>query len=224
MILNIILKNTFKVPLNPVLNIKGYAFPSGHMIAAVAFYGWFFTNIRHPLLRTVIVIILTGLGFTLIYNGYHYLIDIIGAIIFGIIVIAFTYSLTKEQIIKKYPFLLGIFLWLLTVPIIIYLNIIKVHGLDWLWIAFLGLLGFSISWGLFNKYLDLPQSKLNLFLNLTIIIALVALIKYGDYLFKQYFGYQFYLSWFLIGFSFPLSVRICHFCKGKNIIGYVKEN
>ncbi|KJV80428.1 putative membrane protein [Rickettsia hoogstraalii str. RCCE3] len=47
-ILNILLKYTFEIPLNPALNIKGFAFPSGHMSSGVVFYGWFFANIRIP--------------------------------------------------------------------------------------------------------------------------------------------------------------------------------
>ncbi|WP_041472092.1 phosphatase PAP2 family protein [Rickettsia slovaca] len=67
------LKYTFEIPLNPALNIKGFAFPSGHMSSGVVFYGWFFANIIYSLLRIIIiVVILTGMGFSLIYKGYHY--------------------------------------------------------------------------------------------------------------------------------------------------------
>lgn len=215
MILNILLKYTFKIPLNPALNIKGYAFPSGHMSSAVVFYGWLFANIRHSLLRIILVVILTDVGFSLIYKGYHYLLDIIGSITIGMMIIAFVHSLSKEPLIQKYPFTFGAFLWLLTVPMVAYLKIIDVNCLAWVWMVFCGLLGFTLSWALFYKYFDLPQSKLNLFLNLILIIISISLIKYGDYLFKQYFGCQFYFSWFLIGFSLPLSVRMCHMKKVK---------
>lgn len=209
-ILNILLKYTFEIPLNPALNIKGFAFPSGHMSSGVVFYGWFFANIRHFLLRIIIVVILTGIGFSLIYKGYHYPVDIIASVTIGMMVIAFVYSLTKEDIVQKYPFMLGTFLWVLTVPMVAYLKIIDVNCLAWVWTVFWGLLGFTISWGLFYKYLELPQSKLNYFFNLVIIVVLIALIEYINYFFKQYLGYKFYLTWFLIGFSFSLSVRLCH--------------
>ncbi|WP_231259273.1 phosphatase PAP2 family protein [Rickettsia canadensis] len=55
--------------------------------------------------------ILTGIGFSLIYKGYHYLFDIIASITIGIMVIAFVYSVTKEDIVHKYPFMLGAFVW-----------------------------------------------------------------------------------------------------------------
>lgn len=50
-ILNILLKYIFKIPLNPALNVKGFAFPSGHMSSTVVFYGWFFANIKHSLIK-----------------------------------------------------------------------------------------------------------------------------------------------------------------------------
>ncbi|WP_041404764.1 phosphatase PAP2 family protein [Rickettsia massiliae] len=79
-------KYTFEIPWNPALNIKGFAFPSGHMSSGVVFYGWFFANIRYSLSRIIIVVILTGMGFSLIYNkGYHYPVDIIASITIGII-------------------------------------------------------------------------------------------------------------------------------------------
>lgn len=208
--LNILLKYTFEIPLNPALNIKGFAFPSGHMSSGVVFYGWFFANIRYSLLRIIIVVILTGMGFSLIYKGYHYPVDIIASITIGIMVIAVIYSVTKEEIIQKYPYMFGVFLWLLTVPMVAYLKIIDVNCLAWVWTVFWGLLGFTISGGLFYKYFNFPQSKLNRFINLAIIVASVALIECINYLFKQYLRYKFYLTWFLIGFSFPLSVRLCH--------------
>lgn len=209
-LLSILLKYTCKIPLNPALNIVGFAFPSGHMSSAMAFYGWLFANIRHSLLRIAIVVIISGIGFYLVYKGYHYPIDIIGSVTIVMTVIAFSYSLTKEQIVQKYPFMFGAILWILTVPMVIYLKILNVNCLAWVWTVFWGLLGFTISWKLFYKYFDLPQSKLNLAINLFMLITFIAIIKYIDYLFKQYLGYPFYLSWFLIGVSFPLSIKICH--------------
>ena len=86
-------------------------------------------------------------------------------------VIAVIYSVTKEEIIQKYPYMFGAFLWLLTVPMVAYLKIIDVNCLAWVWTVFWGLLGFTISGGLF-KYFDFPQSKLNRFINLAIKLSL----------------------------------------------------
>ncbi|WP_395477560.1 phosphatase PAP2 family protein [Rickettsia endosymbiont of Pantilius tunicatus] len=140
------------------------------MISCVVFYGWLFVNIRHSLLRIIILIVSTGIAFSLVYRGYHYPIDIIGSVTIGMIIIAFAYSLINEQIIQKYPYLFGTFIWLLTVPMVVYLKIPDVNCMIWVWAVFLGLLGFTISWGLFYKYFDLPQSKLNRFFNLVILI------------------------------------------------------
>ncbi|WP_155114726.1 phosphatase PAP2 family protein [Rickettsia rickettsii] len=45
------LKYIFEITLNPALNIKGFAFPSGHMSSGVVFYGWLFANIIYSLLK-----------------------------------------------------------------------------------------------------------------------------------------------------------------------------
>ena len=92
----ILLKYTFAIPLNSALNVKGFIFPSGYMSSSVVFYGWFFANIRHSLLRIIIVVILTGIGFLLIYKGYHYPFNIIASITIGIMVIAFVYRFNQR--------------------------------------------------------------------------------------------------------------------------------
>ncbi len=68
-------------------------------------------------------------------------------------VIAVIYSVTKEEIIQKYPYMFGAFLWLLTVPVVVYLKIIDVNCLAWVWTVFWGLLGFTISGGCFINIL-----------------------------------------------------------------------
>ncbi|MFV9858151.1 hypothetical protein [Rickettsia sibirica] len=45
------LKYTFEISLNPALNIKGFAFPSGHMSSGAVFDGWFFANIIYSLIK-----------------------------------------------------------------------------------------------------------------------------------------------------------------------------
>ncbi|WP_231259283.1 hypothetical protein [Rickettsia canadensis] len=45
------LKYTFAIPLNSALNVKGFIFPRGHMSSSIVFYGWFFANIRHYLIK-----------------------------------------------------------------------------------------------------------------------------------------------------------------------------
>jgi hypothetical protein len=78
------------------------------------------------------------------------------------------------------------------------------------WRAFYGLLGFSSSWILFYQYLNFPQSKLNIIINLGIVVVTILVINYATSLLEEHFGNKFYLQRFFIGFAFPLSVRICH--------------
>ncbi|WP_231287656.1 hypothetical protein [Rickettsia slovaca] len=62
-------------------------------------------------------------------------------------VIAVIYSVTKEEIIQKYPYMFGAFLWLLTVPMVAYLKIIDVNCLALGMDGILGITRFYYFWG-----------------------------------------------------------------------------
>jgi undecaprenyl-diphosphatase len=144
--LNTLLKYLFHVPLMSHLG-KGFAFPSGHMQASFAFYGWLIISYRNFLLRSLLSIILMGIGFSLIYFHYHILIDILGALGFGSLVLIMYYYAAKIPLIYKRPSWMGFMLWGLAMPILLFLkhkSFIPTH----LWQAFYGLLGFSLAWEL----------------------------------------------------------------------------
>jgi len=152
MILNTVLKYFFHVPLMPHLG-KGFAFPSGHMHAAMAFYGWLFVCYRHPALRSLILTVLTGIGFSLIYFHYHTFIDVIGAVGFGSLGLFIYYPCTRITVFRKHPSLLGLTLCSLAVPLLILLAqkyFIPSH----VWQAFYGLLAFSLIWQLWALLLS----------------------------------------------------------------------
>ena len=71
MIFNAFLKPIFQIPLAEHLNKTGYAFPSGHMQTAIVFYGWLFIAHKNTLVRSLVSIILLGIGFALIQQKYH---------------------------------------------------------------------------------------------------------------------------------------------------------
>lgn len=87
MLLNIVLKNIFQIPLSPTLGKEGFAFPSGHMQAVTVLYGWLALNIKHVWFRLSVVIILSGVGFSLVYMGYHNYHDVFGGLFFGTLLI-----------------------------------------------------------------------------------------------------------------------------------------
>ncbi len=92
-LLNIVLKNIFQIPLSPTLGKEGFAFPSGHMQAATVLYGWLALNIKNAWVRLSIVIILLGVGFSLVHAGYHNHYDVLGGVFFGTLLIFFYHFL-----------------------------------------------------------------------------------------------------------------------------------
>lgn len=152
MILNVLLKDFFQVPLMPHLG-KGFAFPSGHMHAAMAFYGWLFVCYRHPALRFLLLTVLIGIGFSLIYFHYHSFIDVMGAVGFGSLSLSIYYPCTRMTVFRKTPPLLGLVLCALAIPMLLFLAqkyFIPSHA----WQAFYSLLIFSVIWWLFSRSLE----------------------------------------------------------------------
>ena len=82
-LLNIALKHSFQIPLAPELGKEGYAFPSGHMQATAAFYGWLWFKSNRVVVRIVLSAVLVGIGFGLVQLGYHNYQDVAGALFFA---------------------------------------------------------------------------------------------------------------------------------------------
>ncbi|MDF1828090.1 MAG: phosphatase PAP2 family protein [Legionellaceae bacterium] len=106
LLINIALKSTFQVPLNPSIHHAGFAFPSGHMQLATVVYGWLAFNIANTSLRSSISIILAGVGFGLVHFDYHTVTDVFGGAFFGSLLIIF-YALLKTKYPKIRPWFLG---------------------------------------------------------------------------------------------------------------------
>lgn len=98
-ILNVALKGIFQVPLPRTLDsATGYAFPSGHMMVSTVFYIWLALYTPYWSLRILMGIILIGIGASLIYFNFHTIIDVLGGVSFGLLVIViFIYILLKEK-------------------------------------------------------------------------------------------------------------------------------
>ena len=92
--LNVALKGTFQIPLARELGIPGYSFPSGHMQIATIFYAWLILYGNTRLLKNdrlllplniMLVLLLFGIGWSLIHCGYHTIFDVAGAAITALI-------------------------------------------------------------------------------------------------------------------------------------------
>jgi predicted PurR-regulated permease PerM len=140
MLVSTALKVTFQIPLSPSLGKPGFAFPSGHMQLSVVLYGWLITNTRNIVHKILLIALLIGIGFSLIYFGYHSYFDIFGAVFFGSLLVFFYTLLTKYE--KR---LLSLILLIFSTFSMIYiasLYEISVHARE-AYIALIGVLFFD---------------------------------------------------------------------------------
>jgi len=139
MLLNYAEKISFQIPLAEHLG-PGFAFPSGHMQSACAFYGWLAFRLPSIRLRLGIVVLLLGIGYGLIRLGYHQIQDLIAAVLSAALLIVgylkFLYQDSARTLFLK----IGLATILLGY---IYLQGPSVPKASWL--AYYALLGFSIA-------------------------------------------------------------------------------
>lgn len=150
MLVNHLLKYTFKVPLLPSVG-EGFACPSGHMQFAVVLYGWLALQLSHrkPGWRDIGLVtagsIIIAEGWALVYCGYHHWIDVLAAIPVGVSLIAgYQWILRKHT--RNAPFLVsGIATGLLLGCYWIYAPMAS-H----LWMAYYSIMGLTVSESVFG--------------------------------------------------------------------------
>jgi len=203
MIFNVLLKALFQVPLAAHLNKVGYAFPSGHMHGAVVFYGWLLLNTRNSLIKIGLAILISGIAFGLIYQKYHNIYDVIGAIIFGLATLLAYYPLSNANMFNNKPFLLGYIFIALSAGIIWYLNTINSLS-NHVWMAFMVLSGFTISWTIFAKSITKNPPFLGAILGLAFILG----VYYLTIMLKNWININYDIQWVMVGVLIPLTARI----------------
>ncbi|MEM4062276.1 MAG: phosphatase PAP2 family protein [Desulfurococcaceae archaeon] len=95
--LNVILKYTFNTPRpeNPLVEVYGPGFPSGHAQVSTSFWSSLTLITRSKHLAILSAIIVTGVSLSRIYLRAHYELDIIGGIILGVAVGYVSFALYK---------------------------------------------------------------------------------------------------------------------------------
>ena len=107
-ILNQILKFIFQRPRPELYNLieeTGFSFPSGHMMASTAFYGFLMylvvkyvkNKILKLILSVMLILIIISIGYSRIYLGVHFTSDVIGGFLISVI-----YLIIYIKIISKY--------------------------------------------------------------------------------------------------------------------------
>jgi undecaprenyl-diphosphatase len=198
-LLNFSLKITFQVPLLPSLNKSGFAFPSGHMQSSAALYGWLITKLR-PVYKIPLIGLLIGIGLSLIHFGYHSYIDILGALLFGGLLI-YLYSFLERNCKQLlHPIILSFSTFL--VVYIAFRNEVENH----LWMSYFALIGIIVSERLFGEEKSKKSLKNKVFATVICFTSL--------FIIKVLFESEVTLSitplfrqtkWALIGFSIPFS-------------------
>lgn len=147
MIYNVYLKSIWQMPLPPPL--EGWAFPSGHMHSAVVFWGWLAIEYRKIWYAELTFFLLCLIGYGIVYHGYHYPIDILGAVAFGSISLVLYSLLQRLPYFKQKPYRLGFFLTILG---LIITGLLPPEGRKPHMFQALGaLIGFSAGWYLSQK-------------------------------------------------------------------------
>ena len=124
MIYNHWLKSLWQIPLNPALGKQGWAFPSGHMHSSFVFMGfiaWHYSRLK--MITIPVILVLTGVGCSLIVKGYHNLSDVLGACAFGSLSVFITDRIEAHSWAKKRAWSIPLFFLFLSVCLLIALAI-----------------------------------------------------------------------------------------------------
>jgi undecaprenyl-diphosphatase len=213
MLFNFSLKATFQVPLSKNLG-EGFAFPSGHMQSCAVFYGWLITKIQKPVFRTLVIMMLIGIGFSLVYFGYHNYLDVTGGVFFAVLLI-FAYRL---MLAKKACYHRTIILSFATILMLYAAAIYKIA--DHLWMGYYCLIGVTLSEKLFeqnSKVINILGKILATFLCFGVILATKELFTIAAAFLLPAFLNQ--AQWIIIGFSLPCSVFVSDYFVKKSGLG-----
>lgn len=139
MILSQYLKSIWQIPLAPHLG-EGWAYPSGHMQTAVAFYGWLAYEFRNRWVTLCVLGGLIGIGWALVYKGYHSVDDVLAGVLFGAATVG-VYACLCRLVPLRFQSKMGLFLTLLSLALALLTPKITVA----MWLALAGLGGLSVA-------------------------------------------------------------------------------
>jgi len=165
------LKSIWQIPLAGFLKSDGWAFPSGHMFGACAFYLQISREMQKRWISNTAYVLLLGIAFGLIQQKYHNIHDVLGAIGFAIILLFCYNIIIKKNFFQKRPDLLIIIILPIALTLILFIPIIYLHIIA----AISGLSCFAIGWMLtYNistpKRLSIKMISILIFAGIVFII------------------------------------------------------
>ena len=202
MIFNASLKATFQIPLNPSIGKAGFAFPSGHMQTSVSLYGFLYTFTPSILLKTFLIVLLALIGASLIYLGYHNIMDVFGAVFFASVLI-YLYKYLSKSVTERNLFLVMSVFASTLLAYIKSLHVIPPH----LWMSFYALLGLLASQYYFNHKKALgAQTRKGKLIATIYCFSFLFLVNAAFSLKSEITLFIAPLRWFCIGILIPFSV------------------
>lgn len=139
LVLGTSLKSIWQIPLSPVVGHPGWAFPSGHMLSAVIFWGSIALSYSRIWLWVLVVISWAANMAGMIYFGYHNIYDLSAAIWCGALILSIA-TFLYEKIPRAQHWLIGLGLALLVAAMMWRLE--RYYFFHWQ--ALGGLLGLSL--------------------------------------------------------------------------------
>lgn len=138
-VVNVVLKGIFKVPLALSLHKIGYAFPSGHMQLTTVFYVWLALYLTSNYWRGFVLVLLFGMGVSLIHFGYHNINEVAAGLVIGLLLVGLCHFGLQEWEAYFSKALIGTASGLMICNKLLY-GVIPIYT----WMAYLTLLGLII--------------------------------------------------------------------------------
>lgn len=200
---NVALKVTFQIPLTPLLYQEGFAFPSGHMQYAFSLYMWLAIHASKLIIKALATTLLIGIGLGLMYFGYHNIIDVLGAVFFGsLIVILYRalWGLNKEKLLLKLAMVFS-------TCCVIYIGFMyKIEPHVWKsYYALIGILFSEYHFGQEESMLEAKKESLKFKLLATIICFSALLVINGMFKLFALPVMIAQIQWMMVSFFIPFS-------------------
>lgn len=186
-LINTLIKNTFQLPrpnediIKPIYKESGggYGFPSGHSQNSTVLWMGLYLSFKKRYLILISSILIILISISRLYLGLHFLFDVLGGILIGILIILIFYKYI-ERLIEKY-FILD-FWKILIISIFLYILSFFIKDYSFILISLSGILiGVKLTKKIKNYKLDFKKIFLRVLIGYPIIFILIYLIKITNF-------------------------------------------